>query len=197
MWMAIAGMAMQGLSMFANHGEQLKNWKAQKAIQEYKNKMTNIAAGQKQNAITTNVTLAIQASARKAADMQVNRMSAMASAEANAAASGVEGNAVDLTLTQIANMAGQAEHERQTQLETTFLQAKTQRRAAQLDAQMNQDISYLPKPELASKILGFGADAFSVASRIFGKGGGTIADTGGAAAHSVVANYERTGSIAR
>lgn len=152
MWFA-AFAATQVLGAFGSYSADKARAKAQKRIQEYRNKMTHIANAINQNAITTNTTLAIQQSARQAVHMRKDELSTLGSTAVAAAAAGVRGKSVNATLLDVQRQAGLLEKQRSQDLQEYFLQEKQQRLSSTLSAVQNQDLSYIPKPSLGAYLL--------------------------------------------
>lgn len=152
MWFAIAA-GMQVAGALGQYAGDKANAKAQKRIQEYRNKMANISNAINQNAITTNTSLAIQQSARQAVYMRRDELSTMGSTAVAAAAAGVKGRSVNATLLDVQRNAGLAERNRARDMEEQFLQFDQQRLSSSLSAVMNQDLSYIPKPKLSSYLI--------------------------------------------
>lgn len=142
------------LSASGQYRADKRRYKAQKALQDYNNKMTRIADAMNQNAITTNTTLAIQQSARTAVNLRREELTRMGASTVAAAAAGVRGRSVNNTLLNIQRGAGLKEKARQTDLEQQFLQFTQQRRGSALSAVQNQDLSYISKPSFATYMLG-------------------------------------------
>lgn len=162
-WMA-AAMAASAIAKFAGDSA---NAKAQKKIQRYKNKMTNLAAAMSMNSITENEAMAVQQSARQAVAMRRDEMSTLGSTAVAAAAAGVKGNSVNLSVVDVQRNAGRAERDRQIDLEQQFLQFQQQRQSTVLSAAQGQDISYIPRPNFLSYALQAAPSVMSA----YGKGG--------------------------
>ena len=155
MWMALAaGLNVAG--SLAQYGADKAQAKANKAVQEYRNKMTRIADAINQNAITTNTTLAIQNSARQAVFMRRDEISTLGSTVVAAAAAGVRGNSVNKTLLDVKRNAAVQERMRQVDLEQQFLQFDQQRLSSALQAEQNRDYSYIATPKLGTYLLSAG-----------------------------------------
>ena len=152
MWMA-AYAGLQAFSSIAAYSADKAKAKAQRKIQDYRNKMTDIANAINQNAITTNTTLAIQQSAKQAVHMRRDELTTLGSTAVAAAAAGVRGNSVNQTLINVQRNAGLLEKQRSDDLQNYFLQEKQQRLSSSLSAVQNQDLSYIPKPSLSSYLL--------------------------------------------
>lgn len=143
--------------------------KAEQRIRDYRNKMTNIANAINQNAITQNTTLTIQKSAKQAVFMRRDELTTAGSTAVAAAAAGVKGRSVSATLVDVSRNAGLREKQRQDDLEGYFLQAHQQRLSSSLSAVQNQDLSYIPKPQFGTYLLGaISKNADQVASFIAG-----------------------------
>lgn len=148
-WMAAA---MLGSSVMSYMGDAA-NAKAQKKIQAYKNKMLNIAAALSQNSVTTNEILSSAQSARQAIAIRRDEMSTLASTSVSAAAAGVRGKSVNLSLIDVQRNAGNAEKDRQRDLAQSYLQYDQQRQNISLQAVQGQDLSYIPTPKLGTYLL--------------------------------------------
>lgn len=155
------------LSAFMSYRGDKAQYKAQKAIQEYRNKMTNIANAINQNAITQNTTLAIQQSARQAVNMRRDELTTAGSTAVAAAAAGVRGRSVNATLMDVQRKAGLLEKQRTDDLEQFFMQARQQRLSSALSAVQNQDLTYIPKPRLSTYLI----SAASNAAQAYATGG--------------------------
>jgi len=141
-------MVLEYISAGLEYRADKKRWEAQKAMQAYRNKMTNIANAMNQNSITQNTTLTIQQSAKRAVHMRRDELSALGSTVVAAGAAGVRGRSVDASILDVKRNAGMMEKQRADDLQQYFLQEKQQRRSSALSAVQNQDLSYLPKPSL-------------------------------------------------
>jgi hypothetical protein len=153
MWMKAAQVGMSMISAIGKHKQAKADAKAARAMQAYRNKMTNIANGINQNAITQNTTLAIQQSAKRAVHMRRDALQTAGATEASAAASGTKGNSVNATLLDVHRNAGLLEKQRADDLEGFFLQQTQQRLSSALSAAQNQDLTHIPKPKLSSYLM--------------------------------------------
>jgi hypothetical protein len=149
MWFALAA-GSQALGALGSYKADKAEAKARRRMQEYRNKMTNIANAINQNAITTNTTLAIQQSARQAVHMRTDELTSLGSTAVAAAAAGVRGRSVNASLLNVQRRAGQLEKQRSQDLEEYFMQVDQQRLSSALSAVQNQDLSYIPKPSLST-----------------------------------------------
>ena len=128
-------------------------YKAQKAWQEYRNKMTSLSNAVSQNAISTNEILSNAAYARQAVQLKRTAMSTEGKAEASAAAAGVKGRSVNQVITNIQRNAAMQERERQIALESSWLAFDQQRLNSAMSSAMQQDYSYIAKPNTSSYFL--------------------------------------------
>ena len=158
------------ISAYGSYAADKARTTAQKAVQKYQNTMVNIADAMNQNVITTNTTLNIKQSARKAIALDRNELTAVGAATVNAAAAGVRGNSVDNTVDSIQRGAGLLEHQRELDLEQQFSQQFNQRLNSAFSAKQNQDRSYIAKPSLAGAMFGAVQGNFADASSIDAKG---------------------------
>lgn len=142
--------------------------KAQRAMKEYRNKMTNIANAINQNAITQNTTLQVQQSAKQAVFMRRDELSVAGSTVVAAGAAGVRGRSVNATLLDVQRSAGMQEKQRADDLQNYFVQETQQRLSSSLSAVQNQDLSYIPKPRLSTYLLGAVAKNIDKAVGMFG-----------------------------
>jgi hypothetical protein len=139
--------------------------------------MTNIANAINQNAITTNTTLAIQQSAKKAVHLRREEITTLGATAASAASAGVRGRSVNATILDVKRNAGLIEKQRTDDLRQVFLQEKQQRLGSTLSAVQNQDLTYLPKPKfsnyLAGAMISSAKQAVGALSGGMGGGGGS------------------------
>lgn len=152
MWFAIsAGLQLAGA--LGSYSADKAQAKAAAAMQEYRNKMANISNAINQNVITTNTTMAMQASAKKAVYMRKEEVQAVGAATVSAAAAGVRGRSVNSTIMDIQRNAALVEKQRADDLQAQFLESDAQRMQSSLSAAMQQDYSYIPKPKLGSYLM--------------------------------------------
>lgn len=155
MW---AMLAAQGVSTLMNYQADKAQAKYQRRMQEYRNKMTNIANAINQNAITTSSTLQLQQSAQQAVYIKKDELSTTAASAVAAAAAGVRGNSVTQTLVSLQQKSAGLEKQRRDDLQQYFLQSDQQRLSSSLSAVQNQDLTAIPKPKLGQYLLKAGAD---------------------------------------
>lgn len=153
MMMQMMQLGMSAAAGYMNYQDEKAQYKAQKQMQDYRNKMTNLANAINQNAITTNTTLAIQQSAINAGRMQTEALGIEGAVTASAAAAGVKGRSVNAIMLDAERRAGLKEKDRADQLQQFFLQTDQQRVSSSMSATMNQDLSYIPKPSLARSMI--------------------------------------------
>lgn len=120
--------------------------KAMKKQQEYNNKMARISDAVNQNAITSNVSMAIQQSARQSQQIQQQGGAMRSAITTSAGATGTVGNSVEQTKLSVRAQEATAEYTRQENLRGMFMQADQQRRTSTLAADMQQDYSPIQMP---------------------------------------------------
>ena len=154
MWWVAASAALNMLSA----GQQAKADKAQanaqRAWQAYSNKMIDLSATVSQNAITTNQILASNALSNQAFELRRESIFTRARVEASAAAAGVKGRSVNLSIRQVMGNSARREVERQEDFRTTMLGFEQQRMGVAMQAAMQKDYSYIPQPKSSSYYLG-------------------------------------------
>lgn len=161
-WMLAAQVGMSSVSAFAGHQQSKEQYKVEKKWQKYRNTMSMLSAAQTQNAVTTNQTMATIESAAQALEIQKSELVQRGDAKVQAAAAGVSGGSVGSTLNGIARGAAQAQRARKMELENKYLGFTFERRNIAMGAAMNKDVSYIPKPDPLSAMLGFAKDATAV-----------------------------------
>lgn len=120
--------------------------KAMKKQQEYNNKMARISDALNQNAITTNVSMAMQQSAVQSQQIQQQGDAMRSAVTVSAGATGTVGNSVEQTKLAVRAQEATAEYTRQENLRGMFMQADQQRRTSTLAADMQQDYSPIQMP---------------------------------------------------
>lgn len=148
-----AGTALNTFQGFAKYKSAKAEAKAREAWQKYHNTMVNLSNATQQNGITMNEIFAQQALADQALQIKRGDIISSGSVEANAAAAGVTGNSVALSMLDVKRNSAQAEYKRQVTFKNTMLAFDTQRTNAALAAVMQGQHSYIPQPNAASYIL--------------------------------------------
>lgn len=152
-WWALASAGMSLLSANQQYKGDKAQAKASQAWQEYSNKMLDLSAGVSQSAITTNQLLAADALTNQGFQLETESIFTRARAEASAAAAGVKGRSVNLSIREVIGNGARREAERQESFRTTMLGFEQQRLGVQMQAAMQKDYSYIPKPKAASYYL--------------------------------------------
>lgn len=148
--------AMLGLNMLqgaAQYEADKEEAKAKLAWQKYSNTMTRLSDAMNQNAITENEIITMDAFAEQALDIKKGLLATTASAEVSAAAAGVKGRSVNQSLFDIQRNANIAEGRRQQSLQNAFASFDQQRQSSAMSAALNQDYTYIPKPNFMSYML--------------------------------------------
>lgn len=127
--------------------------KAERAIQKYRNEMSNLSAAIAQNSITTNETMSSVASAKSALEIKKAAIMSQGAAAVAAGAAGASGRSVNMTMRDLLQTSANAESERQSQLTDMYAAADRSRISTAMTASLQQDHSYIPKPNAASYML--------------------------------------------
>ena len=149
-WLSLGASMLSG---FMSYQADKAAAKAKRAWQAYSNTMIRLSDAQNQNAITTNEILNQQASTDQAIGIKESNILTTAQAEVSAAAAGVKGRSVDMVMLDINRNAAVAERQRETSLINANLSFDQQRRSSSLQAAMQQDYTYIPRPKLGSYLL--------------------------------------------
>lgn len=136
------------------YGADSAQSKAQRAWQDYSNKMTDLSASVSQNAVTTNQILAEDALTEQGIEIKTTSLLTRAKLEANAAGAGVKGKTVKRGLHQVISKASAREFDRQQRTAATLLAFEQQRKGIAISAAMQKDYSFIPRPKSASYFLG-------------------------------------------
>jgi len=144
MWQLIAAQAVMG---FLGDSAQAK---AQRKYQAYRNKMTKLSEALAQNAITQNELVTNDQFKRQALEIQTSYQEAAGATEVQAGSTYTAGRSVDRSLQQLEQSSDLAESVRQENLINSWVSYDAQRKNAAMSAAMQEDHSYIPKPNLLS-----------------------------------------------
>lgn len=151
-------LGLQGLLNIAqaglDYGADSAQSKAQRAWQEYSNKMTDLSASVSQNAVTTNQILAEDALTAQGLEIQSGGILTRAKLEAAAAGAGVKGKSINRGIRKAIGTASAREFERQERIKATLLAFEQQRKGIAISAAAQKDYSYIPRPKSAMYYLG-------------------------------------------
>ena len=170
MWWMAASAGLNLLSAANSYAADKAQSKAQRAWQAYTNKMVDLSATVSQNAITSNELLAQDAFVNQAFQLRQDSIFTRAKVEASAASAGVKGNSVNKSISQVLRNSAAREAERQEGFRVTMLGFDQQRMQVSMQAAMQKDYSYIPKPNAASYFLSAAASTAS-STNYFGYGG--------------------------
>jgi hypothetical protein len=132
--------------------------KSDRAWQAYNNSLTRLQNAQNQNAISMNEGLAIERNTREKFNIDVSEYRTKASATVAAGAMGSEGNSVDAVLTDISRNATNARAAQEQDFQAQLLGFRQQSEASNLQTEMQQYYTHIPKPSIAGSLLGVTAD---------------------------------------
>lgn len=157
-WLAVAGQFASGLMEYQADKATAK---AQKRIQAWRNTMTNLSNALNQNSITQNQIMSNEASRRQALDIQTDAMTSTSSLMVEAGAAEVAGRSVNQAVLAIKQSADVAEGIREQNLIDSWAAYDTQRVQSGFDAALQQDHSYIPKPNLGTYMLKAGIKSYN------------------------------------
>lgn len=172
MWMQLAQAGMSAANAYQQYQVSKDLYKAQKSWQDYNNKMTRLVDAQNQNAITTNTLIRQEASTMQAINNQRSTILTTGTAKVAAGAAGVEGASVNATMFDIQRNGAVAEYTRSLDLEHSLDQFDQQRLQSAMSSEMQQDYSYIPKPDLMTDLMGSLAGSLDKYNRKPNTGGG-------------------------
>lgn len=155
--MSLFGLAGAGLSILGqtdDYAMASAKAKVQKQMQDYNNKMARLSDAMNQNAITTNVSLAIQRSAMESESIQRQGRAEVGSVISQAGATGTTGTSVTLAKQAVQAAEAGAQYQRELALRDTFLATDQQRRASTFAADLQQDYSPIEKPSATKAFVG-------------------------------------------
>lgn len=126
------------------------------AYKKYRNVMSALSAAQEQNNVVLNSIAIRDASIAEQEQIEIAAIREQGSAQVSAAAAGVKGNSVDLTMRSLAADAARANKTRLDNLNNQFTALNGEKRNIQVAAVMNKDISVIPRASVATTLLGMG-----------------------------------------
>lgn len=136
-----------------------RQYKSEKAWQDYNNKMTRLQNAGNQNNLTQNEGMLIERTVREKYNTAISRYKTSASATVAAAAVGAEGNSVDMVLVDIARNESRAQQRIQQDFEYNIQGIRNQQQQSNLQTEMQIDYKQLPEPSIATSLLDWGAKA--------------------------------------
>lgn len=151
---AIAAGVLSAVSGMMSYTSALTQYKNNKKIQEYRNKMANISNAINQNAITSNVIQAQIQSGTAAVKIQRQGAELAGEVSSQAAATGTVGNSVNMTVLAAKQQEAAAELDREDQMEATYTSAFHSRQQSAQSAAMQQDYTAYEKPNAMAYLIG-------------------------------------------
>lgn len=159
MWADWQGQAaLGGFKAVGSYFLRSRQAKADKAWKAYNNALTRMQNAQNQNNITINETLLVERAVRAKFAVETSAYQTEGSAEMAAAVLGVEGNSVNRALAQVTKNATREQAQLDRDFETQALTLAEQRNSSNLQTEMQIDYTQVPKPNILSEFLNFGAD---------------------------------------
>ena len=154
-WAAFAASAgMNAVGGLFQYGADKAAAKAAKAQQRYRNAMTNLSNAINQDSITVNEIMSNDAFARQGVEIQQDYQQSFGSTQVAAASAGTGGRSVTRSLFQLKQSRDIAEGIRKQNLTDSWIAFDIQRTNSAMSAAMQQDHSYIPKPNLTSYLFG-------------------------------------------
>lgn len=150
--------ALSGFKAIGGYITAKRQAKADKAWQEYNNKLTRMQDALNQNALTTNENILRERVARDKYNVEVSKYRTQAESEVASAAIGAEGNSVDLAMLEISQNAARAQHEIEVDADYQFMGYQQQRTSSRMQTEMQLDYKQIVKPSIASAVFGWGAE---------------------------------------
>lgn len=152
-----ADMGLTVLDSVAAYSSSKEQYKLEKSVQNYKNKMTALATAWALGTSTYNEARFTEADTLLQVDIQVQGMRDVAAFDVEAAAAGVIGNSVaagrsDLLATEMRAQTSRARGARQQRI--AFAQ---ERKNLRIDSVFNEDVSTIRKPSALGAVLGTAA----------------------------------------
>ena len=152
-------------------------------IQSYRNTMNRLSAARATNAVTVNQVRARDAAVQADTLIQRQAITDQAQAEVEAAAAGVMGNSVRMTIRDLRASAGRASFALERQANQQQAEFREQKTSIALSAITNTDVQVIPKPSLGAMLLGAGTNLLNIydshqpeGSRLLGPNGGRVND---------------------
>jgi hypothetical protein len=140
--------------------------KAAAAVQAYRNTMNALDAAQKLNTVSQNEVIIRDGSVALDGDIQAQALRDQGSGEVAAAAAGVKGNSVNLTMRELARSSTVAQKNRLDNLKASYAASATDRKNINLARIMGKDISVIPPISPASRALGIGSSILSTGAQL-------------------------------
>jgi hypothetical protein len=157
--------AQMGMSLVDSWGDYQMTkiqTEAQEKIQAYRNTMNMLSAARSQNAITTNQVRVRDAAKRAEEVIQRTALIDQSKAEVNAAAAGVAGNSVEMTMRDLRASAGRASYAQRRAAFTQMADMSEQKTSVAIAAITNTDVQVIPKPSAGMALLGAGTNLLNI-----------------------------------
>lgn len=145
--------ALSSLTSFITAGKQAKQ---DRLWQEYNNKMLKLQNAENQNIITTNDLMRRDRKHTQLMQIEKSETATIATAEAQAAASGTIGNSVNAALREISVNASNAKQAIERDDDLQDVQSMNQRFQSNMGMEMQMDRRVISGPSTASLMLGIG-----------------------------------------
>lgn len=157
-----AQMGMSALSALGGYSTAKHNASMKRMMQDYNNSMSAFAAAQALNTQTGNEISVRDAAVTARQTIDLQSMQDRANAEVSAAAAGVAGGSVEAAMRGLTRSKLQAQEALRRKMQAHSRANTETRRGIAINKAMNKDISVIPKPSVASALLGLGASMIDV-----------------------------------
>ena len=174
-WLMGAQLIGQVGSAVMGHLAKKREAKFMESVKAYNNTFVDITKSNNLNAIKVRTIQGRDQATRDAFTIQTHRLEAEAEAEVNAAAAGVQGNSVALTMMQVNRQAANAEHRRQEGLKSHYISMNRAHINTRLSAAGQKNNDYIPKPQAASMLAGIGQSTYKTINQYYPEVDDTIA----------------------
>ncbi len=157
-----AQMGFSVASAFAQGMSAKAGYDMERVQRDYQDKMSAISAAQSRNALTTNEIAARDAAMSASQAIQVQSLVDASATEADAAAAGVTGGSVRSSMRGIMRSRLLAKKALSDKVQANARAFTQDRRNLALSEVMNKDVSVIPRPSVASSLLGLGASIIDI-----------------------------------
>lgn len=134
----------------------------ERAVQGYRNTLNSLQSGMQHNTSVMNSIAIRNASSALDTDLQVQSMRDKGAREQEAAAAGVAGNSVVLSMRELSVSAARANKTRLDNLKAQLDANSHERKNIEMSRILNKDISVIPRASPAMALMGIGKDMVSI-----------------------------------
>ena len=158
----MAQMGLAGLGAVTDFMAARDQASVERKMQKHRNAMAKMQSARQQNAITINAARMADSVVESESMIQRTSIIDKGKAAVAAAAAGVKGNSVDMTMRDLAGSANRASYAVRRQFNQNMSDLNEQRKSVAIGAVLNQDIQVIPKPSVGSMLLGAGTNLLQI-----------------------------------